>query len=86
MNSERKKSGTMKLSVKSTPYFPAYSLKALDSSSTTTKTRNKQFSRVINRLRASPTDNSYLKTTSINKINIPAAVQPGDKNWFISYE
>ena len=86
MNSERKKSGTMKLSVKSTPYFPAYSLKALDSSSTATKTRNKQFSRVINRLRASPTDNSYLKTTSINKINIPAAVQPGDKNWFISYE
>lgn len=74
----------MKISVKSTPYFPAYSLKALNSSSTATKSSNKQFSRVINRLR--PTNHSYLKTTSINKINIPAAVQPGDKNWFISYE
>ena len=74
----------MKLSIKSTPYFPAYSLKALASSSAATKSRNKQFSRVIKRLR--PTNSSYLKTTSINKINIPAAVQPGDKNWFISYE
>jgi len=74
----------MKISVKSEPYFSAYSLKALNSSST--KSRNKQFSRVINRMRMSSTNNSYLKTTSINKINIPAAVQPGDKNWFISYE
>jgi hypothetical protein len=74
----------MKISVKSTPYFPAYSLKALNSSSTS-KSRNKQFSRVINRMRVSR-DRSYLKTTSINKITIPAAVQPGDKNWFISYE
>ena len=86
MNSELIKSGTMKLPVKSAPYFPAYSLKSLNSSSTSAKSRNKQFSRVINRLRVSPTENSYLKTTSINKINIPAAVQPGDKNWFISYE
>jgi hypothetical protein len=85
MNSELKKSGTMKLSVKSAPYFSAYSLKALNSS-TTTKSRNKQFSRVINGLRVSSGENSYLKTTSINKITIPAAVQPGDKNWFISYE
>ena len=74
----------MKLSVKSAPYFPAYSLKALNSS-TAAKSRNKQFSRVI-RHRASQTGNSYLKTTSINKINIPTPVQPGDKNWFISYE
>jgi hypothetical protein len=76
----------MKLSIKSTPYFSAYSLKALNSSSTPAKSRNKQFSRVIKRLRVSPTENSYLKTTSINKINIPAAVQSGDKTWFISYE
>jgi len=75
----------MKLSVKSAPYFPAYSLKALNSSSTSAKSRNKQFSRVIKRVRVSP-ENSYLKTTSINKINIPTPVQPGDKNWFISYE
>ena len=86
MNSELKKSGTMKLSIKSTPYFPAYSLNALNSSSAPAKSRNKQFSRVIKRLRVSPTENSYLKTTSINKINIPAAVQSGDKNLFISYE
>ena len=39
----------MKLSVKSAPYFPAYSLKALNSSSASAKSRNKQFSRVINR-------------------------------------
>ena len=86
MNSELKKSGTMKLTIKSTPYFSAYSLKALNSSSVPAKSRNKQFSRVIKRLRVSPTETSYLKTTSINKINIPTAVQPGDKNWFISYE
>jgi hypothetical protein len=75
----------MKLSVKSTPYFSAYSLNALNLSPTPAKSRNKQFSRVI-RHRASPTGNPYLKTTSINKITIPTAVQPGDKNWFISYE
>jgi len=86
MNSELKKSGTMKLIVKSSPYFSAYSLKALNSSSAPAKSRNKQFSRVIKRQKVSSTENSYLKTTSINKINIPAAVQPGDKNWFISYE
>jgi hypothetical protein len=85
MNSELKKSGTMKLPVKSAPYFPAYSLKSLNSSSTSAKSRNKQFSRVIKH-KASPTGNSYLKTTSINKITIPSPVQPGDKNWFISYE
>jgi len=84
VNSELKKSGTMKLSVKSAPYFPAYSLKALNSS-TAAKGRNKQFSRVINRVRSS-SGHSYLKTTSINKITIPTPVQPGDKNWFISYE
>ncbi len=76
----------MKLTIKSTPYFAGYSLNALNSSSAPAKSRNKQFSRAINRQRVSPTENSYLKTTSINKINIPATVQPGDKNWFISYE
>ena len=84
MNSELKKSGTMKLSIKSTPYFSAYTLKALNSSSIAAKSSNKQFSRVINRRMSH--GNPYLKTTSINKITIPAAVQPGDKNWFISYE
>jgi hypothetical protein len=78
----------MKARIKSTPYFSAYSLKALDLSSTEndSKNHNKQFSRVINRLRVLPIANSYLKKTSINKINIPATVQPSDKNWFINYE
>ncbi|HEY2720107.1 MAG TPA: hypothetical protein VGI82_00185, partial [Chitinophagaceae bacterium] len=75
----------MKQSIKSTPYFSAYSLKALNSPSAEPekKNQNKQFSRVINRLRVLPT-NSYLKKTSINKINIPATIQPADRNWFIN--
>ena len=78
----------MKSRIKSTPYFSAYSLKASSLSSTEndSKNHNKQFSRVINRLRVLPIANSYLKKTSINKINIPATVQPSDKNWFINYE
>jgi hypothetical protein len=78
----------MKARIKSTPYFSAYSLKELGLSSTEndSKNHNKQFSRVINRLRVLPIANSYLKKTSINKINIPATVQPSDKNWFINYE
>jgi len=78
----------MKESIKSKPYFPAYSLKALDSAFTGSepKNHNKQFARVIHRLRVLPMGNSYLKKTSINKINIPAAIQPSDKNWFINYE
>lgn len=77
----------MKTVIKSTPYFPAYSLKAVDLTPVAkTKNSNKQFSRVINRLRILPIGTSYAKTTSINKINIPAAIQPADKNWFINYE
>ena len=76
----------MKERIKSTPYFAAYSLKALNLSSKESKNPNKQFSRVIKRLKIFPTGKSYAKTTAINNINIPAAVQPSDKNWFINYE
>ena len=76
----------MKERINSTPYFTAYSLKALNLSSKEGKNPNKQFSRVIKRFKIFPTGKSYAKTTAINNINIPAAVQPADKNWFINYE
>jgi len=78
----------MKDSIKSTPYFSAYTLKALNlsSSATNNKNLNKQFARIIKRLRVLPMANSYSKKTSINKINIPATIQPADKNWFTNYE
>ena len=77
----------MKESIKSTPYFSAYSLKVMsESTSPAEKKSNSQFLRVINRLRVLPMDNTYLKKTSINKINIPVSIQPADKNWFRNYE
>lgn len=78
----------MKARIKSTPYFSAYSLKALEAPSkeVENKKHNKQFSRVIKHLRILPLENSYSKKTSINKINIPTVIQPADKNWFINYE
>ena len=78
----------MKERIKSTPYFPAYSLKALNLAlkGSNHKNFNKQFSRIVNRLRIFSTGSSYSKRTSINKINIPATVHPTDKNWFIHYE
>ena len=77
----------MKERVKSTPYFAAYSLKAtgISAKEIAATTHDKQFSRVINRLRVS-VGTSYSKRTAINKINIPASVQSPDKNWFINYE
>jgi len=78
----------MKESIKSTPYFSAYSLKNLHLSSDRTgkKVHNRQFSRIIKRFGIFPVGTSYTKTTAINKINIPTVVQSGDKNWFINYE
>lgn len=77
----------MKENIKSKPYFSAYSLKAMsEPSSPAGKNNNRQFLRVINRQKVLPTENSYLKTTSINKITIPVAIQPVDKNWFTNYE
>ena len=76
----------MKESIKSTPYFPAYSLKALNPSSPVINNRNIKFLKAIKRLRILPMTNSYSKRTSINKINIPLTIQPIDKNWFTNYE
>ena len=78
----------MKESIKSTPYFQAYTLKAfnLSSEEPVKKNHNKHFAKVINRLRILPVENGFVKTTSINKINIPAAVHTADKNWFNNYE
>ena len=78
----------MKDSIKSAPYFSAYSLKALNlsSSATNNKNLNRQFARIIKRLRVLPMANSYSKKTSINKINIPVTIHPADKNWFTNYE
>ncbi len=77
----------MKESIKSTPYFSAYSLKALDASipQTAVEKRNKRISRVINGVKALSTSNSE-KKISINKINIPLTVQSTDNNWFNHYE
>ena len=78
----------MKESIKSTPYFQAYTLKAfsLSSEDNGKKNHNKHFSKVINRLRVLPLESGFSKTTSINKINIPATVHTADKNWFNNYE
>ncbi|HEY0433700.1 MAG TPA: hypothetical protein VGC95_07505 [Chitinophagaceae bacterium] len=74
--------------IKTSPYFKAYALSATErpEQNTGSKSQNKQFARVINRVVVSPLTSSYAKKTSINKINIPAIVHSPDKNWFISYE
>jgi len=88
MKTKSQKSVTMKLDKKTTPYFAAYPLKALNLPSQALNNQNKlQTKRAIGRLRVSPMINPYQeKKMSINKINIPAAIQPADKNWFINYE
>ncbi len=84
------KSVTMKLDVKTTPYFAAYPLKALNLSpqaSADSDKNNSPKKKMIRRLRVSPMINPYTeKETSINKIRIPKAVQPVDNKWFNNYE
>ena len=86
------KSVTMKLNVKTTPYFAAYPLKALNipSSTTTLNNNNKsdaQTTKMSRRLRVLPMINPYLeKKISINKIKLPANIHPVDDNWFNNYE
>ena len=88
MKYELKKSVTMKGSIKTTPYFSAYPLKALNLSSPASGNNSKkQTTKLPGRLRILPMINPYSeKTTSINKIKIPAAIQPADNNWFNNYE
>jgi hypothetical protein len=89
MKSDLKKSVTMKASIKTTPYFSAYPLKALNLSSAASGNNNSsaQSTKMKRRLRVSPMINPYSeKKTSINKIKIPAVIQPGDNHWFNNYE
>ena len=71
----------MKEVIKSTPYFSAYSLKALNALASV-KGRSR-LSKMINGLKVLPYSE---KKISINKINIPVAIQSTDKNWFTNYE
>jgi hypothetical protein len=81
----------MKLDVKTTPYFAAYPLKALNlSSQASTNNDNKsniQAKKMSRRLRVSPMINPYFeKRVSINKIKLPIHIHPVDGNWFNNYE
>ena len=84
------KSVTMKLDVKTTPYFAAYPLKALNLSpqASTNSDRNSIHSKkMTRRLRVSPMINPYSeKKISINKIKLPGHIHPVDGNWFNNYE
>jgi hypothetical protein len=77
----------MKERIKSTPYFSAYSLKALDlpSSEAAVNKKNNRISKVINEVKAFSDPNSE-KKISINKINIPATVHSADNNWYNHFE
>jgi len=75
----------MKERIKSTPYFSAYSLNALNltTSQATAANRKSRISRVINGLKVLPLSE---KKVSINRINIPLTVQSAENNWFNNYE
>jgi hypothetical protein len=81
----------MKLNIKTTPYFAAYPLKALNISSqaptTNNNKKNSQDTKTARRLRVMPMINPYFeKKISINKIKLPAHIQPTDDKWFNHYE
>ena len=85
------KSVAMKLYIKTTPYFAAYPLKALNISSQASTTNNKknngQATKMARRLRVMPMINPYFeKKISINKIKLPGHIQPTDDKWFNHYE
>ena len=78
----------MKSNARATPYFSAYPLKALKLPSKETGNNTKiSTTRVIGRSRVLPMINPYPeKRLSINKIKLPANIQPADDNWFNNYE
>ena len=90
MNAGPSKSVTMKLDVKTTPYFAAYPLRALNLSSQATRNNSKstiQPKKLTRRLRVSPMINPYFeKKVSINKIKLPIHIHPVDGDWFNHYE
>lgn len=81
------KSVSMKERIKSTPYFSAYSLNALNltTSQAASANRKSRISKVINGLKILPNSISE-KKVSINKINIPLTIQSAENNWFNNYE
>jgi hypothetical protein len=83
------KSVAMKLNIKTTPYFAAYPLKAMNVSSQapTNKKDNGSSTKMARRLRVMPMINPYFeKKISINKIKLPGHIQPLDDKWFNNYE
>ena len=91
MKTEHPKSVTMKLNVKTTPYFAAYPLKAMNLASQPSTNNNTNGSgtstKMSRRLRVLPMINPYSeKKISINKIKLPANIHPIDDNWFNNYE
>jgi len=81
----------MKINIKTTPYFAAYPLKALNGSSqaptTNNSKNNSQPTKMARRLRVMPMINPYFeKKISINKIKLPVHIQPIDDKWFNNYE
>ena len=85
------KSVAMKLNIKTTPYFAAYPLKAMNvSSQAPSANKNKDngsATKMSRRLRVMPMINPYFeKKISINKIKLPDHIQPTDDKWFNHYE
>jgi hypothetical protein len=91
MKTGHSKSAAMKLNVKTTPYFAAYPLKALNLTSQPSANNNNKnngsATKMSRRLRVLPMINPYSeKKISINKIKLPANIHPIDDNWFNNYE
>lgn len=78
----------MKPNVKTTPYFRAYPLKALNQSQPASEKQSSiHTKRAIGRFRIMPMTDPYSeKTISINKIKLPRDIAPGGDNWFNNYE
>jgi hypothetical protein len=88
MRPEPLKPVTMKSNAQAAPYFSAYPLKALNLSKKETANNGRiQTMKVVGRSRILPMVNPYTeKKVSINKIKLPANIQPVDDNWFNNYE
>jgi len=93
MKTDHSKSVTMKLNVKTTPYFAAYPLKAVklasrpSTNNNTNGNNNGTTTKMSRRRRVLPMINPYSeKKISINKIKLPANIHPSDDNWFNNYE
>jgi len=87
MKTEPAKSVTMKSSLKTTPYFSAYPLKAIRLRSHSAEQNNATPKKIISRLRVMPMINPYPeKIMGIKKLKQADNNLPTDINWFNSYE